>query len=345
MGLASRVDLKLRDIQDGFDETDADAFFLDVPNPWDYVHKVRSALKPGGFFGCLVPTFNQVEDLLIAMRQGKFAFVEVCEILLRYFKPEPARIRPTDRMVAHTGFLIFGRRIEPVNDERGIELAREIGAPTARARNLVELIRDRIRILGTAIVGIDPQGVVACADVLSRGGARPLRRMGRGGIPPLLIRSNELLATGQFAKGADGLEKLARAAEGRGGRRAANLYIEAGRARVMAGQNSEGVELLERGIGLLAASPFHGRLARAGRRIINELKERGLAEEAEQIAVLLGGVNPEPEPSAAGTAALRRPPLPTRCPGCGAPVRPDEVDWLDDVTAECEYCGSPVRAD
>jgi hypothetical protein len=32
-------------------------------------------------------------------------------------------------MVAHTGFLIFGRRIEPVNDERGIELARELGAP------------------------------------------------------------------------------------------------------------------------------------------------------------------------------------------------------------------------
>ena len=130
VGMASRVDLKLRDIQEGFDETDADAFFLDVPNPWDYVQKVRSALKPGGFFCCLVPTFNQVEDLLVAMRQGRFAFIEVCEILLRYFKPEPARIRPTDRMVAHTGFLIFGRRIEPVNDERGIELARELGAAT-----------------------------------------------------------------------------------------------------------------------------------------------------------------------------------------------------------------------
>lgn len=130
VGLAARVDLKLRDIQAGFDETDADAFFLDVPNPWDFVHKVRPALKPGGFLGCLVPTFNQVEDLLMAMRQGRFAFVEVCEILLRYYKPEPARIRPTDRMVAHTGFLIFGRRIEPVNDERGIELARELGAPT-----------------------------------------------------------------------------------------------------------------------------------------------------------------------------------------------------------------------
>jgi tRNA (adenine57-N1/adenine58-N1)-methyltransferase len=36
-GLASRVDFKLRDIQEGFDETDADAFFLDVPNPYDYI--------------------------------------------------------------------------------------------------------------------------------------------------------------------------------------------------------------------------------------------------------------------------------------------------------------------
>jgi len=131
VGLASRVELKLRDIRHGFDETDADAFFLDVPNPWDYMRMVRASLKPGGFFCSLVPTFNQIEDLLLSMRQSRFAFVEVCEILLRYFKPEPARIRPTDRMVAHTGFLVFGRRIEPVQDERGIELARELGAGDA----------------------------------------------------------------------------------------------------------------------------------------------------------------------------------------------------------------------
>jgi len=128
VGLASRVDFKLRDIQEGFDETDADAFFLDVPNPYDYITQVRAALKPGGFFCSLVPTFNQVEKTLHALRKNKFAFVEVCEILLRYFKAEPSRIRPTDRMVAHTGFLIFGRRIEPGEDPRGKELSNEVGA-------------------------------------------------------------------------------------------------------------------------------------------------------------------------------------------------------------------------
>ncbi len=125
-GLASRVDFKLRDIVGGFDETDADSFFLDVPNPYDYAAQVRAALKPGGYLCCLIPTFNQVEKVLQALRQNNYAFIEVCEILLRYYKPEPTRLRPTDRMVAHTGFLIFARKIEPSADPRGIELSQEI---------------------------------------------------------------------------------------------------------------------------------------------------------------------------------------------------------------------------
>jgi tRNA (adenine57-N1/adenine58-N1)-methyltransferase len=124
-GLASRVDFKLRDIKDGFDETDADAFFLDVPNPYDYISQVRAALKPGGYFCGIVPTFNQTELLLRALRRNRFAFLEMCEVLLRYYKPEPARLRPADRMVAHTGFLIFGRRIEPSEDPRAKELLNE----------------------------------------------------------------------------------------------------------------------------------------------------------------------------------------------------------------------------
>ena len=130
LGLENRVVFKLKDIGEGFDEQDADALFLDLPNPFDYVNQARNALKSGGFFGCILPTVNQVTCLLPELHRANFAFVDVCEIMLRYYKPVPQRLRPTDRMVAHTGFLIFGRRIEPVNDERGIELAREIGAPT-----------------------------------------------------------------------------------------------------------------------------------------------------------------------------------------------------------------------
>ena len=126
-GLVSRVDFKLRDIHQGFDETDADAFFLDVPNPYDFTAQVRAALKPGGFLCCLIPTFNQVEKTLYSLSRSKFAFLEVCEILLRYYQPEPSRLRPTDRMVAHTGFLVFARKIEPSEDPRGKELSNEVG--------------------------------------------------------------------------------------------------------------------------------------------------------------------------------------------------------------------------
>jgi tRNA (adenine57-N1/adenine58-N1)-methyltransferase len=134
-GLESRVDFKLRDIKEGFDETDADSFFLDVPNPYDYTMQVRAALKPGGFLCCLLPTINQVEKTLLALRHNKFAFLEVCELLLRYYKPEPSRLRPTDRMVAHTGFLIFARRIEPSADPRGLELSEEVGADDPQEKN------------------------------------------------------------------------------------------------------------------------------------------------------------------------------------------------------------------
>jgi tRNA (adenine57-N1/adenine58-N1)-methyltransferase len=128
VGLESRVEFKLGDILEGFEQTDIDALFLDVANPWDYIAQARVALKPGGFFASLLPTFNQIVLLLQALRRENFAFIEVCELLLRYYKPEPSRLRPTDRMVAHTGFLIFGRRIEPGSDERARALLEEQGS-------------------------------------------------------------------------------------------------------------------------------------------------------------------------------------------------------------------------
>lgn len=111
LGLVERVDFKLRRVEDGFDETGVDALFLDLPNPYDYMTQVRAALKPGGFFGSILPTTNQVSKLVQAMQQADFAFIDVMEILLRFYKSEPDRFRPADRMVAHTGYLIFGRPI------------------------------------------------------------------------------------------------------------------------------------------------------------------------------------------------------------------------------------------
>jgi tRNA (adenine57-N1/adenine58-N1)-methyltransferase len=116
LGLQDRVTFNQADIKDGFDEQNIISLFMDIPIPENFIPQVRDALTPGGFFGCIVPTTNQLMNLLPVLRHENFAFIEICEILLRYYKPVPKRLRPTDRMVAHTGYLVFARPIIPSED-------------------------------------------------------------------------------------------------------------------------------------------------------------------------------------------------------------------------------------
>ncbi len=109
IGLAHRVEQFHHDIAEGFHPHAADALFLDVREPCDYIRHIPDAVVPGAPIGFLLPTTNQVQDLLKAMEGGPFRQIEVLEIFLRHYKPVPERLRPDDRMVAHTGFLVFAR--------------------------------------------------------------------------------------------------------------------------------------------------------------------------------------------------------------------------------------------
>ena len=114
VGLLPQVRLIQRDIAEGFTVEGADSLFLDVREPWEHLPAVCDALADGGFFGALVPTTNQVVELLYGLERHPFSSVEVLEILVRHYKPVPGRLRPQDMMNAHTGYLIFARKIAPL---------------------------------------------------------------------------------------------------------------------------------------------------------------------------------------------------------------------------------------
>ena len=116
VGLEERVEFRLRDISEGFDEKDVEALFLDLATPHLYLPQVRDTLSNSGRFGAILPTTNQVSDLLEALSRHDFDLINVCEISLRFYKPIADRLRPTDRMVAHTGYLIFARPVIPLGD-------------------------------------------------------------------------------------------------------------------------------------------------------------------------------------------------------------------------------------
>jgi tRNA (adenine57-N1/adenine58-N1)-methyltransferase len=65
LGLADRVDFKLRDIAEGFDERNIDAVFSIYPTTQDYIPKPKK-LRTRWIPGTILPTTNQVSTLLVA---------------------------------------------------------------------------------------------------------------------------------------------------------------------------------------------------------------------------------------------------------------------------------------
>lgn len=169
---------------------------------------------------------------------------------------------------------------------------------------------------------------------------RHIRKTLAPDVPPVLQEANFVFDKGQYGRAGELFERMAETAAARGEPRAPLFYLQAGRARILAGQTALGMPSLQRGLELLAQREQLARLHRAGRRVIADLNEQGLHQESAEISAWLESVLPS-EPAAASTPVERS--LPGYCPSCGAKVRPDEVEWQDDNTAECAYCGNPLR--
>ncbi len=110
-GKPENLDLRVGDVFEGVAETDIDRIVLDVPEPWRAIGTATASLTPGGILCCYVPTVPQVERTVEGMRAGCFALVSTFEGLVRTWNVEGQSVRPDHRMVAHTGFIVTGRKL------------------------------------------------------------------------------------------------------------------------------------------------------------------------------------------------------------------------------------------
>jgi tRNA (adenine57-N1/adenine58-N1)-methyltransferase len=106
------LELRLGDVAAGVPERDLDRVLLDLPEPWLAVPIAAECLRPGGIVFAHCPNVSQVQRFVDALRErGGFGLMETVEVLQRGWTVRGRSLRPAHRMVAHTGFLTFARRL------------------------------------------------------------------------------------------------------------------------------------------------------------------------------------------------------------------------------------------
>lgn len=101
-------------LQDQTIEADFDRVVLDMLSPWECLEVASKALVPGGVFMAYVATTTQLSKIAEAIKDsGNFTEPESSETIVRGWHHEGLAVRPQHRMIGHTGFLIFARRMAP----------------------------------------------------------------------------------------------------------------------------------------------------------------------------------------------------------------------------------------
>ena len=106
--------LEVGDLQDQDFDSEFDRVVLDMLAPWECVDISARALRPGGVFLAYVATTTQLSATAEALKEdGRFTEPESSETLVRGWHHEGLAVRPQQRMIGHTGFLIQSRRMAP----------------------------------------------------------------------------------------------------------------------------------------------------------------------------------------------------------------------------------------
>ncbi len=100
------------DIYKSCPDKDADAVILDIPEPWKALDSIRRSIRSGGFLVNYSPNLTQVKTLSEEIRASDdFLYIKTIELIEREWETDNMKLRPKFRMLGHTAFLTFARKI------------------------------------------------------------------------------------------------------------------------------------------------------------------------------------------------------------------------------------------
>jgi len=110
--IPANLTLETGEVEDAMPVVTPHRIVLDVPEPWHVVAPAATHLVSGGVFCCYLPTVPQVQTVREALKEAKVFFdTDTFEVLHREWAVEGRSVRPSHRMVGHTGFITVSRRI------------------------------------------------------------------------------------------------------------------------------------------------------------------------------------------------------------------------------------------
>jgi tRNA (adenine57-N1/adenine58-N1)-methyltransferase len=126
--------LTVGSLQDSSNQDKYDRVVLDMLAPWECVSFAAEVLRPGGVYLAYVATTTQLSATAEALKSdGRFTEPLSSETIVRDWHHEGLAVRPMQRMIGHTGFLISSRRMAP-----GVEVLARRRRPSKGAYGVAE---------------------------------------------------------------------------------------------------------------------------------------------------------------------------------------------------------------
>ena len=166
---------------------------------------------------------------------------------------------------------------------------------------------------------------------------RPLQRMTPFEMG--LAQARCQIQAGHFNRAGMILADLAREAEGlERPKIAAELHARAAHCFIDGGAEPSGLSEAQAALRVFGNMGKNERYQRFLSNILRKMQAHGMVNAVGTLRTEFDGMAaPAPGPAPAHNVRL-----PAACPQCGAPLRSDEVEWIDTMSAECNYCGAVV---